>query len=60
MADTPSFEVCKRLAAAGWPQDPNGPTRASWFENRAVEGVEPWVDDHSGLNVGSAQDFWNN
>jgi len=30
--DFPSFETCKRLAAAGWPQDPKGPTREFWIK----------------------------
>jgi hypothetical protein len=38
--DTPLFETCKRLAAAGWPQDPNGPTREFWFKTDAQARVE--------------------
>ena len=50
--DTPSMEVCKRLAAAGWPQDPNTGTREFWFENTVVGKFEPWLGTHRDvLNV---------
>jgi len=40
----PSYETCQRLAAAGWPQDVNGPTREWWIRNRTTA---PWFGDHS-------------